>query len=199
MALFLSLLLFFLIFAGNITALAATSRELWAFSRDTGFPYSHRISHVNHKFNVPSNAIYLSTALAAILCLINLGSSLAFNIIVSLAVIGILSTYILSIGCLLLKRIRNEPLPPARWSLGKLGLPINVFAVLYCGFIILFGCFPTTYPVTLDTANWAPLVWAAVIVFSVVVYWVHGRRHYTPPVQFVEGKRVEGQGFQGVI
>lgn len=38
--------LFILIALGNITALATTSRELWAFSRDKGFPCSKWISKV---------------------------------------------------------------------------------------------------------------------------------------------------------
>ena len=45
-AMFLSILLFVLIFSGNITALATTSREVWAFSRDRGFPFSKWISRV---------------------------------------------------------------------------------------------------------------------------------------------------------
>lgn len=43
-ALLLSVVLFILIFAGNITCLATASREIWAFSRDKGFPYSKWIS-----------------------------------------------------------------------------------------------------------------------------------------------------------
>jgi choline transport protein len=42
----LMIILFFLIYLGNITALATTSRELWAFSRDKGFPFSRWISKV---------------------------------------------------------------------------------------------------------------------------------------------------------
>ncbi|KAF2471723.1 amino acid transporter, partial [Lindgomyces ingoldianus] len=196
MALFLSILLFLLIFSGNITALATCSRELWAFSRDKGFPCSRWISRMNHKQNVPFNSVYLTSVLSAVLCLINMGSTLAFNIIVSLSLLGILSTYMLSIGCLLLKRLKHEPLPHARWSLGRFGLPINIFAFFYCGFVIVFACFPVAVPVALDTANWAPLVWVAVIVLSVVVYFVHGRQNYTPPVEFVEGRREAGKGLQ---
>ena len=43
----LMIILFFLIFLGNITALATTSREVWAFSRDKGFPFSRWISRVS--------------------------------------------------------------------------------------------------------------------------------------------------------
>lgn len=45
-ALFLAIVLFILIYSGNITALAATSREVWAFARDCGFPFSSWISRV---------------------------------------------------------------------------------------------------------------------------------------------------------
>ena len=46
-SLLLTILLFILIFSGNVTALATTSRELWAFARDRGFPFSKWISHVS--------------------------------------------------------------------------------------------------------------------------------------------------------
>lgn len=46
-ALFLTIIIFILIFSGNITALATTSREVWAFARDRGFPFSTWISRVS--------------------------------------------------------------------------------------------------------------------------------------------------------
>lgn len=152
---------------------------------------------MNHKRNVPDHSVYITSVVAGILCLINLGSSLAFNIIVSLTLLALLSTYMISIGCVLRKRLLGEPLPPARWSLGRWGIPINAFGFFYSGFVIVFSCFPPGLPVTVDTANWAPLVWVSVIVLSWVVYLVHGRRHYTAPVVFVEGKRV-GMELQSV-
>ncbi|PQE12935.1 hypothetical protein CJF30_00002834 [Rutstroemia sp. NJR-2017a BBW] len=136
MATVLMIILLLLIFSGNVTALASTSREMWAFSRDKGFPYSKWISRMNHALNIPPNSIYLTSFLTTLLCLINFGSSFAFNIIVSLSLLALLSTYMISIGCVLLKRIRGEPLPHARWSLGRWGLPINAFAFAYSGFIM---------------------------------------------------------------
>jgi choline transport protein len=198
MALFLTILVFLLIAIGNVTCLATCSREVWAFSRDKGFPFSNWISRMNRKQSIPYNSVYLSSALAGVLCLINLGSSFAFNIIVSLILLAILSTYMLSIGCLIHRRLSGKPLPHARWSLGRFGLPINIFAFFYSGFVIVFACFPVSVPVTLDSANWAPLVWAGVIILAIVAYIVHGRTNYTPPVEFVEGKRGNEIGFQSV-
>jgi choline transport protein len=153
---------------------------------------------MNHKRQVPDNAVYLTSLLASLLCLINFGSSLAFNIIISLTLLALLSTYMISIGCVLLLRIQGHPLPHARWSLGRYGILLNAFAFAYSGFCIIWCCFPAQLPVTLETANWAPAVWAGVIVLAIAVYFGHGRRRYTPPVVFVEGRREGGVGLQGV-
>jgi len=52
----------------------------------------------NHKWNIPFNSVYATSAIVAVLSLIPLGSSLAFEILVSLSVQGLLSTYMISIG-----------------------------------------------------------------------------------------------------
>lgn len=151
---------------------------------------------MNHKWRVPFNSVYLASIIAGIFCLINLGSTFGFNIVVSLSLLALLSTYMISIGCVLRKRLLKEELPPARWSLGRLGLPVNAFAFCYCFFVIVFATFPNEVPVTLETANWAPAVWTGVILIAVVAYLVHGRKNYTPPVMFVEGRKAAGVGLQ---
>ena len=151
---------------------------------------------MNPKYNIPFNSVYLSSALAGALCLINLGSTLAFNIIVSLSLLALMSTYMISIGCVLLRRIKGQELPYARWSLGRWGLAINAFAFCYAGFAIILSCFPVSVPVDTSDANWAPAVWVGVIVLALIAYLLHGRRHYTPPVIYVEGRKVQGVGIQ---
>lgn len=150
---------------------------------------------MNETRQVPDNSVYLTSLVAGILCLINLGSTFAFNIIVSLTLLALLSTYMISIGCVLSRRL-HHPLPPARWSLGRWGVPINAFAFCYSGFVIVFSCFPASTPVTTGTANWAPAVWVAVMGLAGVVYLVHGKWTYTPPVTYVDGKREKGQELQ---
>jgi len=160
--------------------------------------------------------VYGCSAGCVILALIQLGSTLAFNIIVSLSVLGLMSTYMLSIGCVFLKRLKGEPLPYARWSLGRFGFAINGFALFYSAFLLgkhtlrvytlvsrpsadvfpVWCCFPSYLPVTTSTANWAPVVWAAVIIVAYVVYAIWGKHHYTAPVEFVEGRKAPGVGLQ---
>lgn len=188
----LLVILFLLIYSGNITCLATAAREVFAFSRDKGFPLSRLWSKMNKKRHVPDNSVYLTSVVAGIICLINLGSTVGFNIVVSLNLLALMSTYMLSIGCIALKRIRGEPLPPARWSLGRWGLPINIFGFFYSAFSVILSCFPSSVPTDTGSANWAPAVWAGVAVLSVITYFLHGKKHFTAPVVFVEGKRVGG-------
>lgn len=154
---------------------------------------------MNHKYDMPFNSIYLSSVVALLLCLITLGSETAFNVIISVSLLALMSTYMISIGCLLLRRIQGGQLPPARWSLGRLGLPVNAFAVGYSLFIVVLSCMPYSNPTTAVDANWAPAIWAAVILISVVAYIFHGRKKFTPPVIFIEGKRAQGEQLQKVL
>lgn len=153
---------------------------------------------MHQKYDMPFNAVYISTLISIILSLVSLGSSLAFTIISSLSLLALMSTYSLSIGCVLLRRIQGPELPYARWSLGRWGLPINLLAVAYSTFIVVMSCFPSGSSPAPADANWAPAIWAAVILLSVVAYVFHGRRHFTPPVIFIEGKRATGVEFQKV-
>ena len=85
-----SFILFILIFSGNITALASTSREVFAFSRDRGFPFSRWLSQIEQKRHIPFNAVYTTAFWVGVLCLINLGSTFAFNIIISLSLLALM-------------------------------------------------------------------------------------------------------------
>jgi choline transport protein len=187
-ALTLTITLFFLIYRGNITALVTTSRELWAVSRDKRFPFSRKISKTNTHRHVPDNAIHLTTSLTFILCPINLGSNLAFNITVSLSLLALLSTYMISIGCVLRKRLSRNHRHRTAGISGRLGLPIDAFEFIYSGFAIAFCSFTVTVPVaTLSDANWAPVVWVGVGLLSFGTYIVDGRKKFTAPMNSVGG------------
>lgn len=66
-----------------------------------------------------------------LLSLINFGSAVALNIITSLGTGALIISYVISISCIIVRRISGEPLLPRRWSLGKWGMPINIVSVLF--------------------------------------------------------------------
>ncbi|KAK3714683.1 hypothetical protein LTR37_007663 [Vermiconidia calcicola] len=125
-----SILIIMLLF-GCVTNFATSSRQLWAFARDRGTPLSGWLSHVRPGWDIPINAVLFSYIFAMLLSLINLGSSVALNIVTSLGTGALTASYIVSISCIIIKRARNEPFLPRRWSLGRAGMPINIFSVLF--------------------------------------------------------------------
>ena len=136
-------------------------------------------------WDIPLNAVCVSFVITCLLSLVNLGSAVAFNAIASLTVGAILSSYIISISCVALRKIRGDPLPHARWSLGRAGLACNIIAVLFLVLVYVFAFFPLATPVELTTMNWSALIYGAVIIFSVCYYFIFGRHAYEGPVVLV--------------
>jgi choline transport protein len=105
------------------------------------------------------NAIYVTYSLAMLLTLINLGSEVALNIITSLGTGALTCSYIVSISCIIRKRLVGEPLLPRPWSLGIWGLPINIIGVCFLILCFVMNFFPQS-PKNLDatTFNWNILI-----------------------------------------
>lgn len=134
---------------------------------------------------IPLNALLISLTINLLLPLINIGSSAALNAVFSLSGVSILSSYIICIGSVLIKRLRGEPLPVHRWSLGRYGTAINSVALVFLFPLALFQFFPPVTPVSAVTMNYGSLMWGAMIIFSSVYYILFGRKQYTPPVRRV--------------
>ncbi|KAK5128831.1 hypothetical protein LTR85_000164 [Meristemomyces frigidus] len=181
-----------IVMASNVTYLAGVSRDLFAFARDKGLPFSAWFSKVDAKRSIPINANIFSCCLSAILALIYIGSPVAFYAITSLNTVSLLQCYVFAIGCVLWRRLKcPETLPPARFSLGRWGVPVNVAAVLYSVWSFFWCFWPQAQPVTAGGFNWAgPLYVLAIIVSA--LYYIRARHHYEGPVTAVEGRNVRG-------
>lgn len=148
---------------------------------------------VHPKLHVPANAVALTTAVTLLLSLINIGSTVAFNAIVSLQLASLMTTYSVSIACVLYRRLTDpESLPKARWSLGRYGPTVNWIGFIYSTFIIFWCFWPLATPVTPQTFNWAILLFMTVLIASLAFYFTRGRRVYVGPVALVNNGRVSG-------
>ncbi|MCJ1396698.1 hypothetical protein MMC18_009590 [Xylographa bjoerkii] len=169
-----------------ISTVATVSRQTWSFARDHGLPFSSTIAYVKPGWNIPLNAVMITLLVTVLLSLINIGSSVAFNAIGSLAVTALLGSYIISISTLILRRARNLPLPARRWTLGRAGIFINIGAVAFLLVIWVFTLFPIAIPVTATTMNWNCLMFGSAMIFAVLYYAVWGRKTYVAPVLLVK-------------
>ncbi|OGM41093.1 putative amino acid permease [Aspergillus bombycis] len=169
-------------FCAAISNVATTSRQVYAFARDKGLPFSDFFAQVNPTFTVPLNALCVSLVIVSGLACINIGSSVAFNAIMSLGVAALLSSYIISISCVRIRRWRKQPLPPARWNMGRLSPYIDTVSLLVLSVVWTFSFFPLTREVDATTMNWGVVIFVGVIIFSLVYYVVYARKVYKGPV-----------------
>lgn len=169
-----------------LNALAAASRQSWSLSRDGGLPFSgwfRRVVTIGTP--IPLNAIMFSLTITVIISLINIGSSTAFNSITGLLTGATFFSYAVSIGCILLKRLRGQSLPEARWSLGRFGLPINLISLLFVVFSAIISFFPLFAEVTVQTMNWSVVMFSGVLLIAAADYLFRGRKKYAGPVVYI--------------
>lgn len=180
-----------LLLLGNLSYLAGVTRDIFAFARDQGLPFSSWIAKVDKKRNIPTNACILSGTITALLSLIYIGSPVAFYAVTSLCTVALLACYCISIGCVLWRRIYlPDTLPPARFSLGRWGIPTNVFAVFFSAWSAFWCFWPQDYPVTAAGFNWASPIFVAVLIIAAAWYVIGGKKQYHGSVVLVEGRKV---------
>ncbi|KAI6794089.1 amino acid transporter-like protein [Hortaea werneckii] len=113
------------------------------------------------------------------------GSYTAFNAFNSLGTVSILSSYTITVGCLIWRRLYGKPLPPRRWSLGRWGLAVNLVSLCLTTPMLFFYVWPLYYPVTASTMNWSSAMLGGVTIIALIYYVVKGRHDYAGPVSFI--------------
>jgi choline transport protein len=137
-------------------------------------------------WDIPLNAIFMSFLVTAVLSLINLGSTVAIQAVASLSASLLLTSYMVSISTLLLRRYTGPSLPTRRWSLGRWGALVNIVALCFLCVFWVFSFFPATEVVTTTTMNWNCLMFAIIIVVAALYYLVKARHEYVGPVMLVK-------------
>lgn len=143
------------------------------------------VFQVHPSWDVPVNAILATLLSTTLLSLIIIGSTVAFNIITSLGQVGLLSSYLVVIGCIFAKRVRGETLLPSRFDLGRAGVFVNGIAMSFLSVAFVFCFFPSApYPTPIGM-NWSSLIFGSMMGFSSLYYWLAGRHRYVGPVEHV--------------
>lgn len=140
---------------------------------------------VSPSYHVPIPAIILSCLTSCLLSLINLGSSVALQNINSLSTGAAITSYIISISCIVLRRIRGEALLPSKFSLGRAGLALNVLSLMFLTVVLFFSFWPLEKNPTAEAMNWSCVIYVVAIVGSLGYYWGWGREVYVGPVEYV--------------
>jgi choline transport protein len=150
------------------------------------FPPANNRIQVPPGWDVPVNAIIVSFIVSCLLALINIGSTVALNNITSLSLVAILSSYIVSIGCLFLKRWHREALLPSKFTLGRTaGLALNGASLVFLVVVFVVSFFPSSPDPSPSLMNWTILIYGVVMIGALGHYWFRGRYVYDGPVEYV--------------
>jgi len=167
---------------------ASVSRLIWQFSKDKGLPFSSFFGKINSRLKMPLNALSLLGTCIVILALINIGSTAAFNAFISAVALGLYVSYLPPIVFFFLRRISQDPPVYGPFRLGVAGIPLNVFAICYLIYIIIWIPFPSVVPVNKDTMNYAGPMMGAVIVGALLDWCISGRKRFQVPVARVRSE-----------
>jgi urea carboxylase system permease len=114
----------------------ATIRMMFAMARDNNLPAGERLARVHPKTKTPIVPAVLIGVLGLAILAVNIRQPQIFTVITSIGIIMIYVAYLLVTVPMLASRLRGDwPPKDARdkgyFALGRLGLPINVIAVVW--------------------------------------------------------------------
>lgn len=153
---------------------------------------------VNPSSQVPVWAVTITGIITCLLTLINIGSEVALNDVLSLSISCLYASYLITLSLFLWRRVTGGVAEPSDneqetalpdqlvwgpWRLNAtLGAANNVFACLYLSFVLFFSFWPPATPVRAETMNYSFLGTGAVMGFSAIYYILRAKKQYNGPV-----------------
>ena len=112
----------------------AAIRMIFSMARDKRLPFANALGKVSPRSKTPVLPALITGVLTILLLVINIGNQRVFFILTSVAIILFYIPYLMVTTPMLIKRLRGtwpKPDHGKYFSLGRWGLPVNAFAVLY--------------------------------------------------------------------
>ncbi len=161
----------------------AAIRLMFAMARDNALPAGAVLAKIDPVRKTPVIPSVLIGVLALIILVVNVGSPEVFTAVTSVAIIMIYIAYLLVTVPMLRRRLRGEwPAPDATgqryFSLGKLGLPINILAVVWGIAMAINLAWPREAVYGAGWLAWSAFIFiGAIIALGMAWYLVRGRHH----------------------
>lgn len=147
----------------------AASRLVFAIARDGILPGSAWIGRVKPDGQPKNAVLFVGIVASLILCTI-LPSPVAFTSLVSAGAMPTIAAYALIPALRLF--VTPGKLKTAKWSCGRFSTPFLWIAMIWNTFLLTTLISPYYFPVTVDTFNFAPVIFGAVTIFGVIAYFV---------------------------
>ncbi|CAK47173.1 uncharacterized protein An18g00960 [Aspergillus niger] len=164
----------------GLAGISSGSRMLWSFSREQAIPGWRWVRQVNQRTLVPFHSTLVVVVAAGLLSLINIGSAVVLNIILSLVLEAFFASYMISLTLLLYRGgvLNWGPFRVKGW----LGTANNIFAIAYSIIMMFFGCWPPENHPAPKNINYSIVIFAGVTLISIIYYVGWARKHYQGPL-----------------
>ncbi len=163
----------------GLAIVTSASRMAYAFARDGGLPYSHRIRHVSPKYRTPAVAIWTVSLLSVAFVV----HTPTYSTITAACTIFLYISYVIptTLGLLAYGRTWTQMGP---WSLGATAYrTLSVISILGCGLILLIGIQPPN-----EKNLWIVL---SALSLTAIVWIGYERQHFRgPPPAVLDRSRV---------
>ncbi|PPJ56352.1 hypothetical protein CBER1_00643 [Cercospora berteroae] len=163
-----------------IGTVTMVGRLWWTLARDNATPCAQSFAKVDESLSCPVPATVFCALLTTGLGAIQLGSKVAFTVLVSSFITLTTASYLLAILPNVLTRRSNIPRGPF-WMHGALGYIVNIIACILIVFFNVWFCFPFAYPVTVSLMNYNSVILVGIITLTAFWWFVHGLRDYPGP------------------
>ncbi len=177
----------------SASALTATSRQVWAFSRDDGLPFSWFIKVVHKELKVPLRATIVCALFSLVIGLLILAGPVAANALFS---IGIIGNYLSWSTPQVLRLISgNGSFKPGCFYLGDRSSPIVVTISIFSQYLIMIlSFFPSRKHITdASQMNYAVVINVGIWVLSIVYFYaVKSKTFVGPKPNIPEDEFIEG-------
>jgi urea carboxylase system permease len=167
----------------------ATIRMMFAMARDNNLPAGERLAKVHPKTKTPIVPAVLIGFLALLILVVNIRQPQIFTVVTSIGIIMIYIAYLLVTVPMLFSRLRGQWPPKGAkergyFSLGKLGLPINILAVVWgAGMAINLGWPRKDVYNATEPFHWylqyGAVLFIGIVFFGGLAYYWFVQRHKT--------------------
>ena len=82
---------------------------------------------------------------------------------------------------MIISRFADEGIQLGGWNLGRWGLLVNLSALIYTLWIMVFLPFPSTVPVTGANMNYAGPRFVLVLLTALIAWFVRARKYWSGP------------------
>jgi len=156
-------------FTMGTSMLTSTSRQIFAFSRDGGLPFSRWLYYVSNRSHSPVRCVWFTVFVSLLLGLLAFAGTNAIGAVFSLVVTAQYLAYSIPISA---RFLGGKELKCGPFSLGKFSRPVALTAVLWMAFIIVVFLFPTTSHFTGADMNYTVVVFGGTISLSVLYFYI---------------------------